>query len=504
MTPIEVIHAALLSTGPHKGKVLFIAEAYSPDTLIWDPEDPNEATAFTLLDGVATGLTRMVGGVMVSDRLACCGHSFLQDGKLLAVGGDAPTRSTAWKFDPVTLRWLPAGTMSFGRWYPTCVTLGDDTGRILIVGGSNASNAGSAVPEMEIYDESSGTPTFTRVWGPAGVGDASANRSFPKLYPGLHLTPNGEIFHTRVGDRPGTDRTAKFTFTAPDRGQWTDVTTTISDLDRTNGMSVLLLKQTTTEPDRVLVVGGGDAATASTISVVDIPASPATSYLTGSFPDGVRRSLVNVVALPDGSAFICGGIPPSGSPLNGGAAMLYRPPTGPGLGTLAAMDTLQYAREHHSTALLLPTGKVMVTGGEGANNRTIEVFSPPYLFDAMGAPLPETARPDITSFPDPELNQIVLHGSTFTVGTSNPTSIDRVVMVKPMAVTHQTDTEQRVIRLQHTVSGGALSVTAPDARVYPYGAGGGHTHALAGRGYYMLFLINTAGVPSRAKFIQLV
>jgi len=44
----------------------------------------------------------------------------------------------------------------------------------------------------------------------------------------------------------------------------------------------------------------------------------------------------------------------------------------------------------------------------------------------------------------------------------------------------------------------------PDGRVYPYGVSGGHTHAIAGRGYYMLFLINTTGVPSRAKFIRLV
>jgi len=497
MTPIEVIHAALL----HTGEVLFIAEAYSPNTLLWNPEDPVDATAFRLLDGVTTGLTRTVAGVPVTDRLACCGHSFLQDGRLLAVGGDQPTRATAWIFDPATERWSQTGTMTFGRWYPTCVTLGDDSGRILVVGGSNASNAGTAVPQMEIYNESSGM--FTRVWGPGGPGDTSADRSFPKLYPGLHLTPNGEIFHTRVGDRSGTDRTAKFAFTALDRGQWTEVTDSVSDKDRTNGMSVLLLKQVVTDPDRVLAVGGGDSTTAPTISVVDVPATTTTSWLTGNFPDGVQRSLVNVVALPDGSAFICGGIAASG-----GAAMLYRPPVGAGLGTLTTMDTLLYPRQHHSTSLLLPSAKVIVTGGEGPNNTTIEVFSPPYLFDSFGVPLPESARPDITSFPNPDLGEIVLHGSTFTVGFTAgtpPNTVDRVVMVKPMAVTHQTDTEQRVIRLVHTVSGtNTLSVTAPDGRVYPYGVGGGHTHAIAGRGYYMLFLINTAGVPSRAKFIKLV
>ena len=484
MTPISVIHAALM----HTGKVLFIAEAYSPDTLIWDPENPVDATAFRVLNGTTTGLG--------TNNLACCGHSFLADGKLLAVGGDSPTRSTAWKFNPATERWEPAGTMGFARWYPTCVTLGDDSERVLVVGGS-AYNGGPAIPQMEIYQ----ADTFTRIWGPAGIGDTTADRAFPKLYAGLHLTPNGEIFHARVGDRSGSpDRTASFAFTALDRGQWTEVTQASTDPDRQNGFSVLMLKQTSTDPDRVLVVGGG--ATASTIAVVDVPASPTSMWLTGTFPDGVARSLVSAVALPDGSVFICGGIPASGTPLNGGAAMLYRPPSGPGLGTLSTMDTLQYERKHHSTSLLLPSAKVMVTGGSSA---TVEVFSPPYLFDSLGAPLPETARPDITSFPDPDAGTIVMHGSTFEVGTSNAASIDRVVMVKPMAVTHQTDTEQRVIRLVHTVTGpSTISVTAPDGRVYPYGAGGGHTHAIAGRGYYMLFLLNTAGVPSRAKFIRLV
>ena len=493
-TPISVIHAALL----HTGSVLFIADAYSANTVIWDPEDPDPATAFRLLNGSATGLTRMVGGMTVTDRLACAGHSFLSDGKLLAVGGDAPLRATAWKFNPATEQWEAAGTMANARWYPTVVSLGDDSGRVLVASGSTVSNGLTPVPEMEIYSES--TNSFTRVWGPAGPGDTAADRAFPKLYPGLHLTPNGQIFHTRTGDRSGTDRSAAFTFSALDRGSWAEVTEAMSDADRMQGMSVLMLKQTPTDPDRVLVVGGSGSTT--TIGVVDVPASPSSVWLSGTFPDGVGRQEVSVVLLPDGTAFIGGGRPLSGSPANGGAAMLYSPPAGVGLGTLSTMDTLQYAREHHSTALLLPSGKVMITGG---SSNTIEVFSPPYLFDAVGDPIPESSRPDITSFPDPDASEIILHGSTFEIGTSNPADIQKVVMVRPMAVTHHTDTEQRVITLSPPVVIGpsTIRVTAPDGRVYPYGAGGGHTHAVAGRGYYMLFLLNTAGVPSRAKFVRL-
>ncbi len=67
--------------------------------------------------------------------------------------------------------------------------------------------------------------------------------------------------------------------------------------------------------------------------------------------------------------------------------------------------------------------------------------------------------------------------------------IDSVVLVRPMAVTHQTDSEQRVIPLNFTTSGTTLTVTAPN---------GNHPHAVAPKGYYMLFIVNNLGVPSVA------
>jgi hypothetical protein len=149
-------------------------------------------------------------------------------------------------------------------------------------------------------------------------------------------------------------------------------------------------------------------------------------------------------------------------------------------------------------AILLASGKVMTTGGGG---ETIEVFSPPYLFNADGTP---AVRPVIDSYPDP-LGAIILHGSTFEIGTAQAPEISKVVLVRPMAVTHQTDSEQRVLSLSFSLANpSTLSVTAPDGRIYPYAGGGGHTHVTAPRGYYMLFILNGSGVPSVAKFVRLV
>jgi hypothetical protein len=63
-----------------------------------------------------------------------------------------------------------------------------------------------------------------------------------------------------------------------------------------------------------------------------------------------------------------------------------------------------------------------------------------------------------------------------------------------MAVTHQTDSEQRVLQMPFTVSGTTLTVPAPNHQ---------HRHGAAPRGWYMVFILNEAGVPSAARFMLL-
>ena len=108
---------------------------------------------------------------------------------------------------------------------------------------------------------------------------------------------------------------------------------------------------------------------------------------------------------------------------------------------------------------------------------TIEIYSPPYLFHG--------SRPTIAFAPD-----MVRHGQRFNVETPDAESIGRIVLIRPMAVTHQTDTEQRVIELPFQAQGDQLFLAAPDG-VEPY--------SIAPRGYYMLFILNREGVPSVAQ-----
>ena len=493
-TPLvhKIEHAAVLCSG----KVIMWGDP--PEYFLWEPSPPPGADPEMAWEGFPTTYLNSVGVPTIFEPV-CSGHSFLSDGKLLVCGGEPKdTIDGAWKFDPAAEIWeRTAGDMAETRWYPTVVTLGDDSGRALVASG--VYNAATP-PLMEIYSESTDTFTPVTVTGPI-------DKAFPQTYPGLNVLPSGAIFYTPVGfeDCGGTPdptsfpgnsigESSYFAFSDALTGSWNDIGANFRD----KGMSLLFLRLEPTEPDRVMVVGGGVASDMATSQVIDI--STATPSWGAKTSMNQARRNVNVVQLPDGSVFACGGMDELSSPVY--PCELYNPATN----TWSPMDSLTLERAYHSVAVLLPDGRVMSTGGGGdcalSFNTSLEIFSPPYLFNPDGSP---ATRPEITSFPDPGAGEIVLHGSTFEIGTADPCDISRVIMVRPMAVTHQTDTEQRILQLTFTKSGPTtLSVTAPDGRVYPYGGiAGGHSHSIASRGYYMLFILNNSGVPSVAKFIRL-
>ena len=461
-----VIHAAVL----HTGRVLFItADEW---TLLWNPED---TTATSFEDPI--NQPHLIPDAASGYSVLCGGHSFLSDGRLLVAGGGGygPHTNARWgyKFDPTTKAWSrTAGSMAHHRWYPTVLTLGDqrigNSHEVLVVCGHGSG-------DMEIYDESS--DSFRAV-----TGDTKA---FPELYPGLHLLPNNSIFYSRTGwasaaagGGPFTgasdDQSSYFSFTGADTGVWADIApATPSMPDRTKGMSVMILSNVPPYV-RIMVVGGADGTTNNTYEVFDATAlSPAANWSPfAPFPDNEHRSLASAVLLPDGNVFVCGGIQGTNS-----ACALFNPQTN----AWSAMAALPSIRDYHSVAFLLPSAQVAVAGW---NNTAIEIFDPPYLFRG--------ARPVISSAPS-----LVHHGQSFLIESPNADTIVKVVLVRPMAVTHQTDTEQKVLEMPYIhdhANPTRLTLTAPH---------GGHPHSLAQQGYYMMFAINNNGVPSMARWIYL-
>jgi len=108
-----------------------------------------------------------------------------------------------------------------------------------------------------------------------------------------------------------------------------------------------------------------------------------------------------------------------------------------------------------------------------------EIYSPPYLFKG--------ARPTVTSAPS-----TLGYGSQFAVQTPDAANISSVALLRLGSVTHAFNENQRYVPLTFTASTGSVNVTAP--------ANGN----LAPPGHYMLFLVNSNGVPSVATFVQMV
>ena len=151
---------------------------------------------------------------------------------------------------------------------------------------------------------------------------------------------------------------------------------------------------------------------------------------------------------------------------------------------------MQITRQYHSTALLLPDGRVLSSGGGicgtcdqvGYLAKNAEIFSPPYLFQADGTLAP---RPTIDAAP-----ASTSYGAPIEIATGNPASIRKVALVRLGAVTHSDNMEQRYIPLSFTAGATSVTATAPaNANVAP-------------PGFYMLFIVDANGVPSVARMVN--
>lgn len=187
----------------------------------------------------------------------------------------------------------------------------------------------------------------------------------------------------------------------------------------------------------------------------------------------------NLVLLADGEVMAVGGTAQGD---DASQAVLAGEIWNPATQQWTTVASMTEPRMFHSAAVLLPDGRVLAAGGEPTTagpvtTRHGEVYSPPYLFNGP--------RPTIAAAPDH-----VLYGAPFTVSTLDAASIAKVALIRPSAVIHGNNMDQRYVPLPFTAGDGALTVTAP--------ADG----ASAPPGWYMLVIENTAGVPSVARWIH--
>src|SRR5207237_8104605 len=112
----------------------------------------------------------------------------------------------------------------------------------------------------------------------------------------------------------------------------------------------------------------------------------------------------------------------------------------------------------------------------GTYEQHMEIYSPAYLFNPDGS---LATRPAITGVPSTSIG----YGSDFQVQTPDAATISSVVLMRPGAPTHAFDMVQLLAVLSFTVGSGVLNVTTPP------------NSNIAPPGYYLIFLLNSAGVP---------
>jgi hypothetical protein len=450
--PVVPIHIHLLPTG----KVMFwdrhTGSSDSMKTWAWDP--------------VTQAVTELASP---GYDIFCSGHTFMADGKLIVTGGhhmaDNVGENTASVYDPVADSWISLPNMNAGRWYPTNTTLAN--GDILVMAGTiNAFNDVNLIPQ--VWQTASNSWRY--LTGAAFLDHAPA---WPDYYPFNYVAPNGKVFNA------GPQQTSRYLDTTG-TGTWSDVANSSLSY-RDYGSSVMYAD------GKVLIVGGNprfptdpNVLPSATAEVIDLnSANPAWRSIA---PMSVGRRHLNTTLLPDGKVLVTGGSSfyghndPSGK-------VLYAEMWDPQTEAWAPMAGHRQYRGYHSNALLLPDGRVLIAGGGHPDPPTgaepnAEIYSPPYIFKG--------ARPVITSAPAQ-----VGYGQTFFVETPGAQNIAKVTWIRLSSVTHAFNENQRINQLSFSQATGGLMVTAPS------GAN------LCPPGDYMLFILNSTGVPSIARIVRI-
>ncbi|XXF75322.1 kelch repeat-containing protein [Myxococcaceae bacterium GXIMD 01537] len=294
--------------------------------------------AFLLSDGspsarihdAATDTWSATGGMSTSRGLPTL--TVLPSGRVLVAGGS--NLATAELYDAATNTFTPTGSMASARRAHVAALLRN--GRVLVVSGS--ATAIPEVPGAELYHPATGT------WSPA------APPLVPRHYATATLLPSGRVLV--AGGYSSGGVTAHAELYDPEANTWT---ATGALLHPRNGHSATLLPN-----GKVLVQGGSDSARVA--QPVSELYDPATGTWSPAGTMAVARENASATLLTTGQVLVAGG---------------YRQT--PGLVFQAGVEVYEASSDRWSpasnlsrprgasAAVLLPSGAVLVAGGQDAS-----------------------------------------------------------------------------------------------------------------------------------------
>ncbi|GHE82959.1 hypothetical protein GCM10018789_08480 [Streptomyces werraensis] len=378
----------------------------------------------------------------------------------------------AYEFDPVAEKYIKVDPMKEARWYPTLTTLSD--GKILSVSGLD--DIGQLVPgKNEIYDPETKEWEYT-----------DKERQFP-TYPALFLMQNGKIFYSGSNAGYGPDDVGR------EPGVW-DVKTNkfkkipgLSDPELMETSGTVLLPPA--QDEKYMVIGGGGVGESPRSSektrIVDLKADDPTFVDGPSLDKGTRYPQASI--LPNDEVLISGGSEDYRG--RGDSNILEARIYDTEKNELRRVADPLVGRNYHSGSILLPDGRVMFFGSDslfadkantkpGKFEQRIEIYTPPYLYG-------DEEQPDLSGGP-----QTIRRGGSGTFTSQDAASVKKVRLIRPSATTHVTDVDQRSIALDFTTDGDEVTVTVPKNK------------NLVQSGWYMLFVTDGDGTPSKAQWVR--
>lgn len=454
-TPVVPVFTALLPNGK---------------VLMWDSvgDAPTESypthtmTRVAVFDPATNTSTRID---LAGANIFCAGFVQLADGRIFVAGGNKNAALDGIRlthiFDWRTMQWTRGPDMAGERWYPSVNALMDGQAIVLAGGGS--------VP-AEIRAVDGTIRTLSGITKPTS-----------KVYPFTQSGPDGQVLY--AGPEQGAYQLSWWGAggvgpTTTRDGEWRDY-----------GAFATYL------PGLTLVTGGGTASRAAmsrTSRLLDTRQGRVIPRAAASMT--YARAQHNLTILADGTLLATGGLsaPRTGQMLVNLSAAVYAAELwNPATNRWTTLSSAGVTRQYHSTALLLPDGRVLTGGGGicGACRtyrylrKDVEIFSPPYLFNADGSP---AARPVVRAPSQVRID------APFNVTSPQAAQITKAGLIRLGAPTHSIDQSQRYIPLNIARSGTTLTLS------------GIYNGAEAPPGHYMLFVVNSAGVPSVAPIVQVV
>lgn len=450
--PVIAVHATLMPDG----NVLAYDSVGDNPTESYPTHKTTRATVWNPITRQHTSVDAQTGY-----NVFCSGHIVLPNGKVFVAGGNLDNFlngiDKTHTFDFSSKTWAMEGTMARSRWYPSLTMMSN--GETLITGG------GATLPEVR------DTNGVLRSMTGADSGIASGRE-----YQWLKAAPNGKVAY--LGPAAGLSL-----FNPAGTGTWESYINRGDNTYRSYGSFAAY------DVGKVLVSGGANYNNSARL----IDLNNGTTSATGAM--AFQRRQHNLTVLADGSVLATGGIQNTAQGLvdiNNGvfAAERWNPATGQ-WSTLASM---RVSRQYHSTALLLPDGRVLSAGGgicgdclsQNYIQKNAEIYSPPYLFVPDGSGW-VASRPMLNSVPGG-----IGYNQNFNVVSVDAARIRKAAFVRFGGVTHSVNMDQQYIPATFTQNGsGGLTIKSPD------------NPKIAPPGYYMLFIFDDQGVPARARIMRI-